>query len=94
VNVTTPGTPVRLSTDPTVRVSKLQFQGIPGAAGKGYVGSAGLNKSSLAGVARIMGATDFYLVEAQDGADSISLSQFAIDADLAGEGLLVSYWTE
>jgi hypothetical protein len=36
VNVATPGTPVPLSIDPTVRASKLFFQVIPGLTGKTY----------------------------------------------------------
>ena len=34
INVATPGTPVRLSADPTATVSKLFFQAIPGLTGK------------------------------------------------------------
>jgi hypothetical protein len=100
VNVSTPGTPVRLSTDPTQRVSKLFFQVIPGLTGKAYIGKPGMNKSTMSGVSRILwpnasgGLSDQFFLETQDGADSIPLSDYAIDVDTAGEGLLVSYWTE
>jgi hypothetical protein len=100
VNVSTPGTPVRLSTDPTQRVSKLYMQVIPGLAGKAYIGKPDLNKSTLEGVSRILwpnsagGISDQFLLEAQDGSDSIPLSDYAIDVEVAGEGLLVAYWTE
>ena len=100
VNVTTPGTPVRLSNDPTQRVSKLYFQVIPGLTSKCYIGKPGLNKSTMAGVSRILspntagGISDQFFLETQDGSDSIPLSDYAIDLDVAGEGLLVSYWTE
>jgi hypothetical protein len=100
VNVSTPGTPARLSTDPTQRVSKLFFQVIPGLTGKAYIGKPGMNKSTMAGVSRILspnangGFSDQFFLEEQDGTDSIPLSDYAIDVDVAGEGLLVAYWTE
>jgi hypothetical protein len=100
VNVSAPGTPVRLSTDPAQRVSKLFFQVIPGLTGKAYIGKPALNKSTLVGVSRILwpnangGFSDQFFLESQDGSDSIQLSDYAIDVDVAGEGLLVSYWTE
>ena len=100
VNVATPGTPVPLSTDPTVTASKLFFQVIPGLTGKTYVGGHAMTKSTLAGVARILwpntsgGFSETFEIEAQDGENSIRLMDYAIDADVAGEGLLVTYWTE
>ena len=100
VNVTTPGTPVPLSVDPAVRASKLFFQVIPGLTGKTYVGTAAMAKATLAGCARILwpnsagGFSETFFIEAQDGEDSIRLMDYAIDADVAGEGLLVTYWTE
>jgi hypothetical protein len=33
-------------------------------------------------------------VESTDGTDSLNLSQYFVDMDVAGEGLLVTYWTE
>ena len=100
VSVATPGTPVHLSSDPTQRASKVFFQVIPGLTGKGYIGTAGLNRATLAGVMRVLwpnsagGFSDSFFLESQDGADSINLSQYYVDMDVAGEGLLVSYWTE
>jgi hypothetical protein len=100
ISVSTPGTPVTLSTDPTQRASKLFFQVIPGQTGKTYVGVPGMNKSTLQGVSRILwpnpngGICDQFFIEAQDARDSITLANYAIDVDVAGEGLLVSYWTE
>ena len=40
VNVATPGTPVALSADPTVRAAKILFQVIPGLAGRATSGRA------------------------------------------------------
>ena len=100
VNVSVPGTPVPLSTNPTQRVSKLFVQVIPGLTGKCYLGNPAMNKSTLAGVSRILwpnsagGFSDQFFLETQDGRDSIPLDEYAIDVDVAGEGLLVTYWTE
>jgi len=100
VSVTTPGTPVALSTDPTLAASKLFFQVIPGLTGKTYVGVPDMTKGTLAGVARILwpnasgGISETFYVESQDGTNSIRLEDYAIDADVAGEGLLITYWQE
>jgi hypothetical protein len=100
VNVTTPGTPVPLTTDPTITASKIFFQVIPGLTGKTYIGSPAMTKASLSGVTRILwpnaagGFSETFEIESQDGENSIRLAEYAIDADVAGEGLLVTYWTE
>ncbi len=100
VNVVTPGTPVPLSINPAVTASKLFFQVIPGLTGKTYVGIPAMTKATLAGVARVLwpnasgGFSETFEIESQDGENSIRLMDYAIDADVAGEGLLVTYWTE
>jgi hypothetical protein len=100
ISVPTPGTPVPLTTDLTVKASKVFFQVIPGLTGKTYVGTPSMAKGTLAGVARILwpnstgGFSETFYIEAQDGEDSICLADYAIDADVAGEGLLVTYWQE
>jgi len=100
ISVPTPGTPVPLSTDPTATASKLFFQVIPGLTGKTYAGAPTMTKANLAGVARVLwpnatgGFSETFYIEAQDGSNSIRLSEYAVDADVAGEGLLVTYWKE
>lgn len=100
VSVTVPGTVVPLATDPTITASKLFVQVIPGLTGKTYIGAPAMNKGTLAGVNRILwpntagGFSETFFLEAQDGTNSIRLKDYAIDADVAGEGLLVTYWTE
>jgi hypothetical protein len=100
VNVASPGTPVPLSTDPTLRVSKLFFQSVPGLTGKCYIGTPAMVKGALSQVVRVLvpatnsTVADQFQISAEDGRDSFYLNQFAIDADVAGEGLLVSYWQE
>ena len=99
INVTTPGTPVRLTTNHSVVANKLFFQAIPGLTGKTYVGVSSMSKSALSGVARVLspnptgGFSETFLLEGQEGENSIHVADYAIDADVAGEGLLVTYWT-
>ncbi|HWE49486.1 MAG TPA: hypothetical protein VG273_06840 [Bryobacteraceae bacterium] len=100
ISVPTPGTPVPLSTDPAATASKLFFQVAPGLTGKTYVGKPGMAKGTLDGVARVLssntssGFFDTFEVESQDGENTIRLAEYAVDADVAGEGLLVTFWTE
>jgi hypothetical protein len=100
VNVATPGTPVPLSTDPTARASKIYFQVIPGLTGKGYIGKSGMVRATLANVVRVLwpnsggGFSDSFFLESQHDADILNLAEYYVDMDVAGEGLLVSYWTE
>jgi hypothetical protein len=99
-NQPTPGTPIPLSTDPTKRAAKIFFQVVPGLTGKAYIGTPGMNKTTLAGVARVLapnptsGISDQYILSTENGLDELNLSDYAIDLDVTGEGLLVSYWTE
>jgi hypothetical protein len=100
VNVPVAGTPVPLTTNPAITASKLFVQAIPGLTGKTYLGSPTMAKATLAGVTRILwpnttsGPVESFFLESQDGENSIRLKDYAIDADNAGEGLLVTYWTE
>src|SRR2546422_10709481 len=99
VNVATPGTPVPLSSDPAARACKIFFQVIPGLTGKGYIGRSGMTRATLAGVVRVLwpnptGISDSFFIQSQEDSDVLNLSAYYIDMDVAGEGLLVSYWTE
>ena len=100
VNVTVPGTAVPLATDSAITANKLLVQVIPGLTGKTYIGAPSMNKGTLAGVSRILwpntagGFSETFFLESQDGTNSIRLKDYAIDADVANEGLLVTYWTE
>jgi hypothetical protein len=100
VTVATPGTLVQLSTNNNLRASKIYFQVIPGLTGKGYIGKSGMVRSTLANVIRVLwpnsggGISDSFFLESQGDADLLNLSEYYIDMDVAGEGLLVTYWTE
>ena len=99
VNVDTPGNPVPLSTDPNKRVAKILIQVIPGLSGKGYVGVKGMDRTTLQGVIRVLwpnatgGLSDQFFIESTDGTNSLNLSEYYIDMDVPGEGMLVTYWT-
>jgi hypothetical protein len=99
VNVATPGTLMPLSTNTNQLVSKIFIQVVPGLTGKGYLGTAGMVRSTLAGVVRVLwpntagGFSENLLIESSDGRNSLPLSQYYVDMDVANEGLLVSYWT-
>ncbi len=100
INQPAPGTPVALSTDTTKRIAKLFFQVPPGLTGKTYIGQSGMNKTTLAGVLRVLSPAqvstfyDSFFLETSDGSDQVYLSQYYVDSDITGEGLLVSYWAE
>ena len=99
LNIPTPGTPVRLSNDPSAVANRVFFQVVPGLTGKVYVGMPAMSKASLSGVARVLwpnatgGFSETFEVSAPEGENAIHLSEYAVDADVAGEGLLVTYWT-
>ncbi len=100
INVTTPGTPVPLSANPTARASKIFFQVIPGLTGKGYIGKSGMVRATLANVVRVLwpntsgGFSDSFYIESQADSDVLNLAEYFVDMDVPGEGLLVTYWTE
>lgn len=100
ISVPTPGTPVRITTDPTLQAALLMVRTVPGFTGKTYLGLAGMNKTSAAktGVVRILSEPP--ACEPQDGeiippvatgyGNVVSLSDYWIDADVAGEGVTVT----
>ena len=64
-NVTTPGTPVPLTTNHKLVANKLFFQAIPGLTGKTYVGIPSMSKSTLSGVARVETRDGLWLLPPQ-----------------------------
>jgi hypothetical protein len=100
VNVATPGTLVPLTTNTSLRASKIYFQVIPGLTGKGYIGKNGLVRATLANTIRVLwpnsagGFSDSFFLESGEDSDVLNLSEYYIDMDVAGEGLLITYWSE
>ena len=92
------GTPVRLSADVALRVSRLRFAPVIGEVGPTFVGVAGMNKANGTGVIKEFwptgaggGVADEFIIESRDG-DLLRPADYYIDANTAGEGLIVAYW--
>ena len=92
---TTPGTPVLVTADSKILAGRVMFAVPTTNTGKVYLGQPGMNKATLAGVMRDFSPAQ---VGPQDGAvlwtsdEFFQMSEYAIDADVAGDGLLVTYW--
>lgn len=97
VNVTTPGTPVQLATVST-RCARIRVSVVSGLTGKMYLGTKGLVGSTYVGVVKELapnsagGVDDSYEFASYADAPLLDLSQYWIDAAVAGEGLIVAYW--
>jgi len=97
VNVPTPGTPVPLATVETP-CNRIRVSVIAGLTGKMYFGTQTVNHSTLVGVVKELwpnsagGVDDSYDLYTADGEDRLNLADYAIDATVAGEGLIVAYW--
>ena len=98
VSVPTPGTCVPLSTT-QVRCARIRVSVVAGLTGKMYLGTRNVVGSTLVGVLKEFwpnnaGGVDDYC-DIATGTDSnlLNLADYAIDAVVAGEGLIVSYWT-
>jgi len=98
--VSTPsaGSPVQLTTDPTVRASKILFVTIPGFAGNIYVGGANMNTATLEGVLikfnrpGAVGQPDHFAIDTPRGGNSLVVSDYWVAASVAGGGVLVTYF--
>jgi hypothetical protein len=57
-------------------------------------------RATLANVVRVLwpnasgGISDSFYIESQSDSDALNLAEYCVDMDVAGEGLLVTYWTE
>lgn len=97
VNVATPGTAVPLASVSTP-CNRIRVSVIAGLTGKMYFGTKTVNHSTLAGVIKELwpnsggGVDDSFEISTADGADELNLADYSIDASVAGEGVIVSYW--
>ena len=101
VRVTTPGTPVPVTTNTALRAAIIRFSVLLDGTGKVYLGGNWMNSSTGAGVIKEFqpitatgGIADELILEAPvvGSHGTFRLSDFFIDADVANEGLLVSYF--
>ena len=97
IAVPVPGTPVRLSTDETITCARIRVEVVIGEVGRVFLGLAGMNKATGAGVIKQFwptgaggGVADFILLE--NGV--FQLSEYYLDANEVGEGAIVSYWVQ
>lgn len=100
--VATPGTPVRASVLVTApdnpasyKVHAVLMQARPSNVGKVYIGMLGLNRATLAGVATVLAIPTANSLAAFSVAHTISpagvdLSDLWLDADNAGDGVLLT----
>lgn len=98
ISVAAAGTPVQVSTDTTLRVNRIRFAVVIGQTGRIFLGSAGMNKTTGVGVIKEFWPTgaggaiaDAWEVADSAGGDTLRPSDFWVDANTSGEGLMVSY---
>jgi hypothetical protein len=98
VAVPVPGTPVPITTDTNLRAAKLRFAVVIGETGRVFLGVAGMNKVTGAGVIKEFwptgaggGIADELVLESQNG-DLLRPADYYVDANVAGEGLIVACW--
>jgi len=97
VAVPSPGTPVRVTSGTTIRAHRIRFAVAIGETGRAFLGVQGMNKSSGAGVVKEFwptgaggGVADELVLESAAG--ELRPSDYYVDANTAGEGLIVAYW--
>ena len=100
IAVPSPGTPVPLSTDHSLRVMQIMVRTVPGFTGKTYLGVAGMNKAALGmpGVIRILseppmfGPQDGEVLPPTTGGQGnlLQVADYYVDADVANEGVTVT----
>lgn len=100
IPVPTPGTPVPVCSDPNLCVERLRFAAVIGQTGRVFLGISGMNKATGAGIVKEFwptgsggGAADSFDIWAEDSRRLLVPSDYYIDANNAGEGLIVAYWT-
>lgn len=97
VNVATPGTNVPLATAYTP-CARIRVQVIAGLTGKMYFGTTAVKGSTLVGVIKELwpnsagGVDDAYEIYTEDNTNRLNVADYAIDAGVSGEGLIVTYW--
>jgi hypothetical protein len=98
VTVASAGTPVPLASDPSVRACAILVVTIPQMTGNIFLGGAGLNQTTLAGVMikfnapGAAGVADEFLLQSEDASNSLRVADYWLDASVSGEGALVTYF--
>jgi hypothetical protein len=98
VTVATAGTPVPLATDAELRACAILIATVPDFTGNIFLGGASLNQTTLAKVMikfnapSAAGIPDHFLLQSEDGSNSLRISDYWMDASVSGEGALVTYF--
>jgi len=97
VAVPSPGTPARVTSETAIRAHRIRFAVAIGETGRVFLGVQGMNKASGAGVVKEFwptgaggGVADELVLESAAG--DLRPSDYYVDANTAGEGLIVAYW--
>ena len=98
VTVPIPGTPVALTVPTTINppsVHAILIEVLATNTGKIYIGLAGLNKTTLAGVLIVLAvptanSLPTFSIAVTQAANALSLPQLRFDVDNANDGVLVS----
>jgi hypothetical protein len=97
IAVSTPGTPVRVTSDTSIRAHRIRFAAVIGETGRVFLGVQGMNKATGAGVVKEFwptgaggGVADELVIESAAG--ELRPSDYYVDANSAGEGLIAAYW--
>jgi len=97
IAVPTPGTPVRVTSDTSIRARRIRFAVAIGETGRVFLGVQGMNKATGAGVVKEFwptgaggGVADELVLESAAG--DLRPSDYYVDANTAGEGLIAAYW--
>jgi hypothetical protein len=101
IAVPTPGTPVRVTTDNSLLVSRIVFTAVAAAndqVATGWVSIGLANFVRTTGVGLITtlrppgAGLQHGRIEIAETENSIQLSDYWVDASVAGEGAIVAYW--
>jgi hypothetical protein len=94
VTVPAAGTPVAVTSDATLVANRVVVSGLPANTQKAYFGNSDLSKATLAGVInKPLAASAETEMVAHSGSNVFRLADFLVDADVNGEGVLVTYYT-
>lgn len=80
------------------RCARIRVSVVAGLTGKMYLGTKTIVGSTSAGVLKELnpnptgGVDDAYEIDSGTDSNILDLSSYAIDAAVAGEGLIVAYW--
>jgi hypothetical protein len=86
-----------VTSDASIRAHRIRFAVVIGETGRVFLGMAGMNKATGAGVVKEFwptgaggGVADELVLESATG--ELRPADYYVDANTAGEGVIVAYW--